>query len=48
MFDSLSDTMREDAKRETKTSERVLFWIAVTVGSVVLFGGLVIGTRFLG
>ena len=47
MFDSLADRIREDDHKETNTTQRVIFWVALTVISVVLFGGLYYGVRML-
>jgi len=47
MFDSLSDQMKHDDAETTKTSERVIVWLAVAVISVLLFGGLYFGIRML-
>ena len=47
MFDSLADRMREDDHQAVRSSERYLRWALVAVISVVLFGGLYIGVRFL-
>jgi hypothetical protein len=45
MFDSLADRMRED--EQLTTSQRYIRLAAVIVISVVLFGGLYFGVRFL-
>jgi hypothetical protein len=47
MFDSLDDQMKHDAAVTTSQKERVLFWVAVAVVSVLLFGGLYFGVRLL-
>jgi hypothetical protein len=47
MFDSLSDQMKHDDAETTKTSERVIRWLAVAVISVLLFGGLYFGIKML-
>ncbi len=47
MFDSLSDQMKHDDAETTKTSERVIRWLAVVVISVLLFGGLYFGIKML-
>ncbi|MCC6858270.1 MAG: hypothetical protein IT158_06910 [Bryobacterales bacterium] len=47
MFDSLSDQMKHDDAESTKTSERVIQWLAVAVISVLLFGGLYFGIKML-
>jgi Ni,Fe-hydrogenase I cytochrome b subunit len=45
MFDSLADRIRED--EQLTASQRYIRWAAVLVISVVLFGGLYFGVRFL-
>ncbi len=40
MFDSLSDKIKEDESKETKTTERIVRWASVVVISALLFGGL--------
>ena len=45
MFDSLADRIRED--EQVTASQRYIKWAAVLVISVVLFGGLYFGVRFL-
>jgi hypothetical protein len=48
MFDSLADQIRADEKKEgTSTEQRVIRWALVTVISLVVFGGLYLGVRFL-
>ena len=45
MFDSLADRIRED--EQLTASQRYIRWVAVLVISVVLFGGLYFGVRFM-
>ena len=45
MFDSLADRIRED--EQMTAGQRYIRWAAVRVISVVLFGGLYFGVRFL-
>jgi hypothetical protein len=45
MFDSLADRLRED--EQMTAGQRYIRWAAVLVISVVLFGGLYFGVRFL-
>ena len=45
MFDSLADRIRED--EQLTVSQRYIRWAAVLVISVVLFGGLYFGVRFM-
>jgi hypothetical protein len=45
MFDSLADRLRED--EQMTAGQRYISWAAVLVISVVLFGGLYFGVRFL-
>jgi len=45
MFDSLADRIRED--EQMTAGQRYIRWAAVLVISVVLFGGLYFGVRFL-
>ncbi len=45
MFDSLADRIRED--EQMTTSQRYIRWAAVLVISIVLFGGLYFGVRFM-
>lgn len=47
MFDSLSDQIKADDRREINNTERVIRWTVVLVLSVVLFGGLYFGVRLL-
>jgi Ni,Fe-hydrogenase I cytochrome b subunit len=47
MFDSLPDQMKHDDAETTKTSERLIRWLAVLVISVLLFGGLYFGIKML-
>lgn len=47
MFDSLADRIRQDDRQAVNKTERYLRWALVAVVSVVLFGGLYIGVRFL-
>ena len=45
MFDSLADRLRED--EQMTAGQRYIRWAAVLVISVVLFGGLYFGVRFM-
>ena len=45
MFDSLADRIRED--EQLTASQRYIRWAGVLVISVVLFGGLYLGLRFM-
>jgi hypothetical protein len=47
MFDSLADRIREDEHQSVNNTERYLRYALILVVSVVLFGGLYIGVRFL-
>jgi hypothetical protein len=47
MFDSLDEQMKRDLERESTKSERMIRYAAVAVASVVLFGSLYLGVRFL-
>lgn len=47
MFDSLADRMREDEQKSVPKMERYLRWGAVALLSVLVFGGLYVGVRFL-
>lgn len=47
MFDSLADRIREDEHKEVKSTERIFFWLALTVISFVVFGGLYYGVRMM-
>ncbi len=48
MFDSLDETMKHDDRSSSSTKERVVVWVSVAIVSVLLFGGLYFGVRFLG
>ena len=45
MFDGLADRIRED--EQLTASQRYIRWAAVLVISIVLFGGLYFGVRFM-
>jgi hypothetical protein len=47
MFDSLADRIRQDERAEVNGRERAIRWIAITVISVLLFGGLYFAVRML-
>jgi hypothetical protein len=47
MFDSLADRIREDEHKEVNNTERIIRWVAITVVSIVLFGGLYYGVRMM-
>jgi hypothetical protein len=48
MFDSLDEKMKCDDRATTTPRERWLLYAVVLVTSIVLFGGLYAGIRFLG
>jgi hypothetical protein len=47
MFDSLSDQMKHDLEQSTPKSQRLIEYLLVAVVSIVIFGGLYLGIRFL-
>jgi hypothetical protein len=47
MFDSLSDQMKHDLDEQTPKLHRIIEYVIVAVASVVIFGGLYMGIRFL-
>jgi len=47
MFDSLSDQMKHDLDEQTPLSRRILEYLLVALVSIVIFGGLYMGIRFL-
>jgi hypothetical protein len=47
MFDSLSDQIKHDLDEQTPRSKRIMEYLLVGVVSVVIFGGLYMGIRFL-
>jgi hypothetical protein len=47
MFDSLSDQIKHDLNEQTPKSQRIIEYLLVAVVSVVVFGGLYFGIRFL-
>jgi hypothetical protein len=47
MFDSLEDQIQADLKKQSSSTERWIRYAAVAVASVLIFGGLVFGIRFL-
>lgn len=47
MFDSLDDQIKHDLQRETTSTERMVRYIIVAVVSVLIFGGLILGVRYL-
>src|SRR5690349_3521257 len=47
MFDSLADKIRQDEHETANKTERFLKWGFVAIASIVLFGGLYVGVRFL-
>ena len=47
MFDSLSDQIKHDMDQQTPRSQRMIEYLLVGVVSIVIFGGLYLGIRFL-
>lgn len=47
MFDSLDDQMKMDEQKEVSKTEKIVRWAVVAISSVLLFGGLYYGVRFL-
>ncbi|HZT31453.1 MAG TPA: hypothetical protein VFA33_16310 [Bryobacteraceae bacterium] len=47
MFDSLADRIKQDENEGVNRTERLLRWAAIIVLSVILFGGLFLGVKFL-
>lgn len=47
MFESLDEQIKHDLQAQSTKKQRVLLWLAVAVASVILFGGLYMGVRFI-
>jgi hypothetical protein len=47
MFDSLDDQMKRDIQAESTSTERMIRYAVIAVTSVLLFGGLFLGVRYL-
>lgn len=47
MFQSLDEEIKRDERSRSTPKERFVFYTAVLLVSVVLFGGLYLGIRFL-
>jgi hypothetical protein len=47
MFDSLSDQIKADDRREISNRERVLRYTLIAVLSVILFAGLYLAVHFI-
>ena len=47
MFDSLSDQIKHDMDEQTPKSQRIIEYLLVAVVSILIFGGLYMGIRFL-
>lgn len=47
MFDSLSDQIKRDLDEQTPKSQRMMEYLLVGIVSIVIFGGLYMGIRFL-
>ena len=47
MFDCLADQIRHDEHIQVSHGERLLRWLAVSVLSVVIFGGIYLAVQML-
>jgi hypothetical protein len=47
MFESLDEQIKHDLDAQTTKKQRVLLWLGVAVATVILFGGLYFGVRFI-
>lgn len=47
MFDSLSDQIKADDRKEISSRERVLRYTLIAVLSVILFAGLYLAVHFI-
>jgi len=47
MFDILSDRIKYDEHLQISSGERVVYWVAVAIVSIVSFGGLYFGIHLL-
>jgi hypothetical protein len=47
MFDSLDEQMKKDDKRMVSNRERMMRWAIVAIGSVVVFGALILGVHLM-
>ena len=48
MFDSLDEQMKKDEDRVSSGKERMMRWAIVVIAAVVVFGGVILGVRYLG
>jgi len=48
MFDSLDDEIRRDEQAASTPRQRWFLYATVLLASIILFGGLYAGIRFLG
>ncbi len=47
MFDSLDEQMKHDAAAQTTPTERMFKWAAVTIVSVLVFGGIYLAIQMM-
>jgi hypothetical protein len=47
MFDSLDEQIRKDDDRISSSKQRMLRWVLYALAGVVVFGGLILGVRFM-
>jgi hypothetical protein len=47
MFESLDDTMKHDAQKETTPKERMMRWAMTAIVSVAVVGGLLFAIRMM-
>ena len=47
MFESLDETMKHDLEKESSTRERLVRYVVLAIGAVIVVGGLLLGIRGL-
>ena len=47
MFDSLDEQIRKDDDRISSSKQRMLRWVLYALACVVVFGGVILGVRFM-
>jgi hypothetical protein len=47
MFESLDDQIKHDVQEQSTSQQRMLKWLIVAVVSILFFGGLDFGLRYI-
>lgn len=47
MFDSLDEQIKTDLNKQSSSTQRMMLWLAATIATVLVLGGLYYGVKLI-